>query len=127
MVEKQLIIISSHCEADYFIFLIHYSFTCCVFDEAGQKLADVLDNDDRDRDASGSEGSSHNIVEENSKKSNEEPIVKSEVNDKAGNEESSGENVNKDDFDKGGQQQTPGTGLPLMAKSDKTTGTAITD
>jgi len=31
MVEKQLIMISSHREADYFIFLIHYSFTCvCV-------------------------------------------------------------------------------------------------
>ncbi|BAT74808.1 Glucosidase 2 subunit beta Glucosidase II subunit beta Precursor [Vigna angularis] len=64
-------------------------------DEAGKKLADALDNDDRDRDAPGSEGSSHNIVEENAKKSNEEPIVKSEVNDKAGNEVSSDENVSK--------------------------------
>ncbi|XP_027920474.1 glucosidase 2 subunit beta isoform X2 [Vigna unguiculata] len=65
-------------------------------DEAGKKLADVLDNDDRDRDAPGTEGSLHNIVEEeNAKKSNEEPVVKSEANDKVGNEVSSDENVNK--------------------------------
>ncbi|KAL9276754.1 hypothetical protein ACSQ67_025767 [Phaseolus vulgaris] len=67
-------------------------------DEAGEKLADVLDNDDGESDSPGSEGSLHNKVEEatNAKEANEEPIIKSETNVKVEKEESSDENGNKE-------------------------------
>ncbi|KAK7368317.1 hypothetical protein VNO80_10342 [Phaseolus coccineus] len=66
-------------------------------DEAGDKLADVLDNDDGESDSLGSEGSLHNKVEEanNAKEANEEPIIKSETNVKVDKKESSDENDNK--------------------------------
>jgi len=40
------------------------SFHAFLQDEAGEKLADVLDNDDGESDSPGSEGSLHNKVEE---------------------------------------------------------------
>ncbi|KAG5023631.1 Glucosidase 2 subunit beta [Glycine max] len=64
-------------------------------DEAGDKLEDVLDNDDEASDSPGSEGSLHNKVEENAKEAEEEPIVKSETDIKVGNKESSAEIINK--------------------------------
>ncbi|KAG4906388.1 hypothetical protein AAZX31_20G022500 [Glycine max] len=69
-------------------------------DEAGDKLADVLDDDDDDdddeaSDSHGSEGSLHNKVEENAKEAEEEPIVKSETDIKVRNKESSDEIINK--------------------------------
>jgi len=40
------------------------SFHVFLQDKAGEKLADILDNDDRESDSPQSEGSLHNKVEE---------------------------------------------------------------
>ncbi|XP_027345856.1 glucosidase 2 subunit beta isoform X2 [Abrus precatorius] len=63
-------------------------------DEAGDKLADVLDNDDGASDSSESEGSLLNKVEENAKEAEGEPNVNSETDSKVGNKESNDEIIN---------------------------------
>ncbi|XP_020238341.1 glucosidase 2 subunit beta [Cajanus cajan] len=63
-------------------------------DEAAEKLADVLDNDDEASGSLGSAGSLLNKVEENANEAEEEPTVKSENDLKVGNKESSDEIIN---------------------------------
>lgn len=63
-------------------------------DEAAEKLADVLDNDDEASGSLGSGGSLLNKVEENANEAEEEPTVKSENDLKVGNKESSDEIIN---------------------------------
>ncbi|CAI8617637.1 unnamed protein product [Vicia faba] len=63
-------------------------------DEAGEKLADTLDNSVEVTDAPGSEGSLLNQVEENAKEAEREPAVESEIDLTTGKTESSSEVIN---------------------------------
>ncbi|KAL2344654.1 hypothetical protein Fmac_005939 [Flemingia macrophylla] len=62
--------------------------------DAGNKLADVLDNNDGASNSLETKGSLVNKVEENAKEAEEEPAVKSEADFKVGNKESSDEIIN---------------------------------
>lgn len=63
-------------------------------DEAGEKLADTLENFDEATDTSESEGSLFDKVEENAKEAEREPTVESETDLTTGKTESSDEAIN---------------------------------
>lgn len=63
-------------------------------DEAGEKLADTLENFDKATDTSESEGSLFDKVEENAKEAEREPTVESETDLTTGKTESSDEAIN---------------------------------
>lgn len=63
-------------------------------DEAGEKLADTLENFDEANDTSESEGSLFDKVEENAKEAEREPTVESETDLTTGKTESSDEAIN---------------------------------
>ncbi|KAK7362466.1 hypothetical protein VNO77_04580 [Canavalia gladiata] len=67
-------------------------------DEAGDELADVLDNDDGASDSPGSEGSLLNKVEENAKEAEGEPTVKSKTEIKENDVSDDTEGLSKEEL-----------------------------